>query len=69
MSSSLMNPDAKIQLTRLEDYVIQQLMAKEIKIGLKKVVRDMELMELVYRELTANLQYISIKKTMPIILC
>ena len=67
MSLSLMNLDVKIQLTRPEDYVLQQLMALEIKIGLKKVVNDMELMELVFKELTANLQYFSTKKTMLII--
>lgn len=69
MSLSLMNLDAKILLIRLEDYVIQQLMELKIKIDLKKVVKDTELMELVYKELTANLQYFSIKKTMPIISC
>ena len=37
-------------------------MALEIKIYLKRVVRDMELMGLVYKELTANLQYFSTKK-------
>ena len=69
MSLSLMNLDAKILLIRLEDYVIQQLMELKIKIDLKKMVKDTELMELVYKELTANLQYFSIKKTMPIISC
>ena len=64
-----MNLDAKIQLTQLGDYVFQQLMVLKIKIGLKKVVSDMELMELVFKELTANLQYFSTKKTMPIISC
>ena len=69
MSSSLMNPDAKIQLIQPEDYVIQQLMVLKTKIGLKKVESDMELMELVFKELTVNLQYFSTKKTMPIISC
>ena len=63
-----MNPDVKIQPTQVEDYVIQQLMALEIKIYLKRVVRDMELMELVFKELTANLQYFSTKKTTQITL-
>ena len=57
-----MNPDAKIQQTLPEDYIIQYLMVKQIKIELKKVVRDTELMVLVYRELTANQQYFSTKK-------
>ena len=64
-----MNLDAKILLIQLEDYVIQQLMELKVKIDLKKVVKDTELMELVYKELTANLQYFSTKKTMPIISC
>lgn len=62
MLLSLMNPDAKIQQTLPEDYIIQYLMVKQIKIELKKVVRDTELMVLVYRELTANQQYFSTKK-------
>lgn len=69
MSLSLMNLDAKIQLIRPEDYVIQQLMALKTKIGLKKVKRDTELMESVYKELTANQQYFSTKKTTLIISC
>ena len=69
MLLSLMNPDAKIQQTLPEDYIIQYLMVKQIKIELKKVVRDTELMVLVYRELTANQQYFSTKKTTPIISC
>ena len=64
-----MNLDAKIQLIRPEDYVIQQLTALMIKIGLKKAEKDMELMESVYKELTVNQQYFSTKKTMPIISC
>jgi hypothetical protein len=64
-----MNPDDKIQQTLPEDYIIQYLMVKQIKIELKKVVRDTELMVLVYRELTANQQYFSTKKTTPIISC
>ena len=63
MLLSLMNPDAKIQQTLPEDYIIQYLMVKQIKNRIKKkVVRDTELMVLVYRELTANQQYFSTKK-------
>ncbi|WP_298502083.1 hypothetical protein [uncultured Methanobrevibacter sp.] len=42
---------------------------KTDKNRIKKVVRDTELMVLVYRELTANQQYFSTKKTTPIISC
>ena len=66
-----MNLDVKIQLTQPGDYVIRQLMVLKIKIGLKKVVSDMGLMELVFKELIVNLQYFSTqkKKIMLIILC
>lgn len=70
MLLSLMNLDVKIQLTQPGDYVIRQLMVLKIKIGLKKVVSDMGLMELVFKELIVNLQYFSTqKKIMLIILC
>ena len=62
MLLSLMNLDVKIQLTQPGDYVIRQLMVLKIKIGLKKVVSDMGLMELVFKELIVNLQYFSIQK-------
>ena len=64
-----MNLDVKIQLIQAEDYVIQQLMVLKTRIGLKKVVSDKGLMELVFKELTVNLQYFSTKKIMPIISC
>lgn len=57
-----MNLDVKIQLTQPGDYVIRQLMVLKIKIGLKKVVSDMGLMELVFKELIVNLQYFSTQK-------
>jgi len=57
-----MNLDVKIQLTQPGDYVIRQLMVLKIKIGLKKVVSDMGLMELVFKELIVNLQYFSTPK-------
>lgn len=69
MLLSLMNLDVKIQLTQPGDYVIRQLMVLKIKIGLKKVVSDMGLMELVFKELIVNLQYFSTQKIMLIILC
>lgn len=70
MLLSLMNLDVKIQLTQPGDYVIRQLMVLKIKIGLKKVVSDMGLMELVFKELIVNLQYFSTqKKIILIILC
>lgn len=62
MLLSLMNLDVKIQLTQPGDYVIRQLMELKIKIGLKKVVSDMGLMELVFKELIVNLQYFSTQK-------
>lgn len=62
MLLSLMNLDVKIQLTQPGDYVIRQLMVLKIKIGLKKVVSDMGLMELVFKELIVNLQYFSTQK-------
>ncbi|WP_147659506.1 hypothetical protein [Methanobrevibacter oralis] len=58
----MMNLDVKIQLTQPGDYVIRQLMVLKIKIGLKKVVSDMGLMELVFKELIVNLQYFSTQK-------
>lgn len=45
-----MNQDVKIQPTRHEEYVIQQSMVK-IKINLKRLESDMELMKLVFKEL------------------
>ena len=59
-----MNQDVKIQPTRHEEYVIQQSMVK-IKINLKRLESDMELMELVFKELIVIQQYISIKKIIP----
>ena len=61
----LMNQDVKIQPTRHEEYVIQQSMVKKIKINLKRLESDMELMELVFKELIVIQQYISIKKIIP----
>ena len=46
-----MNQGVKIQPTRHEEYVIQQSMVKKIKINLKRLESDMELMELVFKEL------------------
>ena len=60
-----MNQDVKIQPTRHEEYVIQQSMVKKIKINLKRLESDMELMELVFKELIVIQQYISIKKIIP----
>jgi len=60
-----MNQGVKIQPTRHEEYVIQQSMVKKIKINLKRLESDMELMELVFKELIVIQQYISIKKIIP----
>ena len=59
-----MNQDVKIQPTRHEEYVIQQSMVK-IKINLKRLESDMELMKLVFKELIVIQQYFSIKKIIP----
>ena len=60
-----MNQGVKIQPTRHEEYVIQQSMEKKIKINLKRLESNMELMELVFKELIVIQQYISIKKIIP----
>ena len=57
-----MNQGVKIQPTRHEEYVIQQSMEKKIKINLKRLESNMELMELVFKELIVIQQYILIKK-------
>ena len=62
-----MNQGVKIQPTRHEEYVIQQSMVKKIKINLKRLVSDMELTELVFKELIVIQQYISINKIIPTI--
>ena len=46
-----MNQGVKIQPTRHEEYVIQQSMEKKIKINLKRLESNMELIELVFKEL------------------
>ena len=60
-----MNQGVKIQPTRHEEYVIQQSMVKKIKINLKRLESDMELMELIFKELIVIQQYILIKKIIP----
>jgi len=60
-----MNQDVKIQPTRHEEYVIQQSMVK-IKINLKRLESDMELMKLVFKELIVIQQlYFNQKKIIP----
>ena len=60
-----MNQGVKIQPTRHEEYVIQQSMVK-IKINLKRLESDMELMKLVFKELIVIQQlYFNQKKIIP----
>ena len=63
-----MNLDVKILQIQIVDYVNQYLMVYVSQIYLKKLVYDLELMELVFKELTAVQQSFLIKKIMQIIL-